>query len=62
VTPELRKLLKAYVDAAVARSWKGGTDPAVWPAIEADMDRARTELFARLEELEACATAGTPRE
>jgi hypothetical protein len=59
VTPELRKLLKAYVDAAVARSWKGGTDP---PAIEADMDRARTELFARLEELEACATAGTPRE
>lgn len=40
----LRAAIRRLVEMEVADSWKGGGDPADWPAIEAALEEARAEL------------------
>ncbi len=40
----LRAAIKAYIAAEICDSWKGGGDPADFPAIETELKRAKAEL------------------
>jgi hypothetical protein len=42
--PVVRAALGRYVEAKVADSWKGGGDPADWPAIEQHLRAARADM------------------
>lgn len=48
---ELERLIEAYVQAAIADSWKGGGDPADIPAIELDLIVAKIDLAEYMRKL-----------
>jgi hypothetical protein len=40
----LKRLIRAYAEAAIQDSWKGGRDPEDMPVIEARKKKARANL------------------
>lgn len=49
---KLGELIAAYVDAAIADSWKGGGDPADYEVVEARFKLAHLELQSHLEKMQ----------
>jgi hypothetical protein len=60
MTKKLKRLLEAYVNARIAKSWRGSMSPEAWLELEAQLKRTRNKLYKHLREL--CATAGALRE
>ena len=48
---KLERLIRRACNAELDDSWKGGGDPADWPAITRELRKARLALKAFLDEL-----------
>lgn len=48
---EILKIIMRFTNAKEADSWKGGGDPADWPAIRKELREARKALMAMIDKI-----------